>query len=134
MYERILILRKWEELGLKQSDKKQVREFIQFVEKNPQLGWAAFAKKFHKSFYRVFDDLIPPLVDIGDNLIILNLIRHFNLKKHRKELYLLKDIAANADPQKLRVSLEALAKLKKPSLTKVLKGRKDLPRQVNAVL
>jgi hypothetical protein len=73
-------------------------------------------------------------VDIGDNLIILNLIRHFDLKKHRKELFLLKEIAANGEPKRLQVSLEAIAKLKKPSLTKVLKGRKDLPRQVNAVL
>lgn len=134
MFQRILILQKWEEAGLKNSKKKKVRDFIQFVEKNPQLGWVTCAKKFHKDYYDVFDDLIPPIMEIDDNLILLNLIDCCDPKKRRKELNLLKDLVTKTDPQKMQPSLEAVAKLKIPSLSKALRKKPNLPPQVNAIL
>lgn len=134
MFQRILILKKWEEAGLKKSKKKKVRDFVKFVETHPKLGWDACAKKFYKDCYDVFDDLIPPLVDIGNNLVLLNLINRSNPKKHRKELMLLKQLAQTSDPQKLQPALKAAAQLRIPSVDKVLWAKKDLPPGIRAIL
>lgn len=134
MFQKILILRKWEEAGLKQSPKKKVRDFIKFVEKNPKLGWDACVKEFYKKYDDVFNDLIPPLLSINDNLIIFNLLRFMEPRKRRKELNLLKHFAKTADTQKLQPALEAVAKLKIPSVNKVLQARNDLPHRLRAIL
>jgi len=134
MFQKILILKKWEEAGLKQSRKKKVRDFIKFVEKNPKLGWEACVKEFNKKYTDVFNDLIPPLLTTNDNLIILNMLRFMEPRKRRKELNLLKNFAKTADTQKLQPSLETVAKLKIPSVNKVLQARTDLPPRVRAVL
>ena len=73
-------------------------------------------------------------MDMGNNLIILNLLRLFDPKKRRKDLNLLKKFAAQADARKSLPSLEAIARLKIPSLTKVLQERKDLPVKIRAIL
>jgi hypothetical protein len=134
MYQRIFILKKWEEVGLKGSPKKKVREFIKFVEENPQLGWESCAKEFREKYNDVFNDLIPPLMEIGDDLINLNLIRFFTPKRSRRDLELLKDFVKNADPRKLQPSFEAIAKLKIPSLAAELKKKQNLPPRISAIL
>ncbi|MFX0197878.1 MAG: hypothetical protein ACFFCW_17285 [Candidatus Hodarchaeota archaeon] len=134
MFQRLMILKKWEELGLKNSRKKKVRDFIEFVEKNPKQGWQGWANKITSNYYDVLNDLIPPLMNIGSNIINLNLIRYFDPINNKKVENLLKEFIKHADPQKMLPTLEAIAKLKIPSLNNMLKTKKALPLRVRVIL
>lgn len=134
MMQRILILKKWEQIGLNKSGKKKVRDFIEFVEKNPKKGWKNWADEITRNYNDVFNDLISPLINIGSNIINLNLIRYFDPIKNKKVENLLKKFIKHADPQKMLPTLEAIAKLKIPSLNNALKAKKALPLRVRVIL
>jgi hypothetical protein len=134
MYQRILILKKWEQIGLKKSGKKKVKDFIEFVKNNPKKGWKDWADKITGDYYDAFNDLIPPLMNIGSNIINLNLIAHLDSKKYHKVKNLLKEFIKDADSQKMRPTLEAIAKLKIISLNNALKAKKALPLGVRVIL
>ncbi len=134
MFQRLMIQKKWEELNLNKSGKKKVRDFIEFVEKNPKKGWKNWADKITGDYYDVFNDLIPPLMNIDSNIINLNLIAHLDPKKYSKVKNLLKEFIKDADPQKMQPTLEAIAKLKIPSLNNALKAKKALPLRVRVIL
>jgi hypothetical protein len=129
-----MIQKKWEELNLNKSGKKKVRDFIEFVEKNPKKGWKNWADKITGDYYDVFNDLIRPLMNIDSNIINLNLIAHLDPKKYSKVKNLLKEFIKDADPQKMQPTLEAIAKLKIPSLNNALKAKKALPLRVRVIL
>ena len=134
MMQRILILKKWEQIKLEKSGKKKVRDFIEFVKNNPKKGWNNWSKKITGDYYDAFNDLIPPLMNIGSNIINLNLIAHLDPKKYNKVKNLLEEFIKDADPQKMRSTLEAIAKLKIISLNKALEAKKALPIGVRVIL
>lgn len=133
MYQRQRILDLWAKAGLDKSPNKQVRDFIRFVERSPNLGWEGYAEKCRREYPNAIRELVAPLLDSGDNLLVTNILRNANVRRGT-EREVLRAFAREADPGKHALALEMLAKTGTASIKQELTARTVLPGRVKQLL
>lgn len=133
MHIRDLVKQMWSDEGLYSSPKVKVRSFLKHFDTNPNKCWDDYIEAFRKDYYEVFNDLVHPLLNTDDKLLLLTLIRKANLK-NRKELNLLKKFAKECDHIKDKLELIEIAKLKHKGINTELRKRKVLPSEVRRLV
>jgi len=134
MHQKFLIYKKWEEMGIVSSHDPRLAEFLSFFMKHPNLDWDAFGKLLHSKFKDLFDALVPPLLEIDDELISLNIVKRLESKKTKKERALVQSFIANKKLQRVAPALEAIARMNDSVFDRALRKRPNLPPVVAAIL
>lgn len=133
MYQRSRVLQIWEQAGLKKSRSKQVRDFVKFVEKTSGIGWQGYYKKLNKDYPLALKEVITPLLENDDFLILSNVLQTVDLKK-KSEREVVTTFAQKADAKKHTFALELVAKIGTESIKKELEKRKALSPRVRQLL
>jgi hypothetical protein len=115
----------WRKAGLYQSHAPSMRSFLAFIDSEPTPDWEQGLQEFREKHYRLFDQVVPPLLQSDDKLVRVAVVRHADLSK-RRELNLLKRFAQNADPIHDEPELLAIVSLGHESLAREIRARGDL--------
>lgn len=134
MYQKLLILKKWEESELVSSRDAKLKDFFSYFMKHPNLGWNDFAKMLRAKYKDLFDTLVPPLLEIDDELVSLNVINRLELKRNIKEREWVQRFITNQKMRHTAPALEAIARMNDSAFDMELRKRTNLPPVVAAIL
>jgi hypothetical protein len=109
------------------------RTFAEMMRDNPEACWEDMVKEFRAQYYDALEELIPPLLDLDDPLITLNLVRFADPTRPR-EVALLRQLIAQSDPERHQHSLRAVAEMGNPDLVAAIQRKRNLPDSVKEVL
>lgn len=125
MHLRELVKQRWSDARLYSQADPHLSEFLAYFEANPGDCWEAAVAVFREKYYRLYDQIVPPLVNSTDKALRIQIIRHTDPSRP-KEMRTLKEIVRSADPVADRPELNAILAMKRPALHKEIAGRPEL--------
>ncbi len=120
-------------VGLYESRKGGVQQYLTFVEDRPDVVWEKSLEVFRQEHSAVLNDIVPPLLKSRDKLFRILLIRSADLKK-RRELNLLKELAHEADPVLDQPELLAILERWHKGLSNEVRERGDLTSKLRSIV
>jgi uncharacterized protein len=133
MYQRARILQALDKAGLNKSRKLKVRQFMQYLADNPTLCWEDAAREFQANYLDIIDDIVPPILDTNDPLIIANLLKYLDLKS-AKSLRKVKTYIQKANAYEQPRVFMHMAKYYHATLGDALDRKKRLPETIRTTL
>lgn len=132
MHTRDLVKKIFANEGLYRSSDPKMKALLAAIDEQPMDCWPEFVARFRKDYYELFDRVVPPLINSGDQLITAVVLHHADLKQP-KERALIKKYVQNADERAHEGVLKQVARLGDAELDREL-AKKALTPNVQAVL
>jgi len=132
MFIRDLVKQRWADVGLYRRKDARLQSFLKHVDDTPFECWEEYAALFRRDYYDLFDQVVPPLMATDDKLLRTMLLRYVDPAKP-KELAMVREFVANADPVADRPELDVLIARKDKTVMKDLSARPGLIPAVRVV-
>ena len=126
MHIRDLVLRTWAERGLDARRNARLHAFLTDQTEHPDRSLEDTLTAIRTDYDDLFALLVPPLLETGDKLLRVTLIRNADVN-NPKELRLLNALVRGADPAEDEPELLAIASLGHAGLANELRKRGPLP-------
>lgn len=111
---RDLVRQTWADKGVYAVTDARLQEFLTYVDEHELDCWEELVAEFRKSYYDLFELVVPPLMAVDDTPLRLALIHSLDVRR-RQESSLLRTFVGSADPEKHAVELkQARKKLRDP--------------------
>jgi len=128
MYQKDLIRSVWKSAGLYDENDSKLQQFLKLLE-DPNQCWKEMTDTCRRSFASYKAKLVQPILDSGDKLTHLVLIRSVS-EANDDEMALIEGYVAKSDPKRDHVELRAVALRNIPRLTAALKQKPHLSKEV----
>ena len=125
MHIRDLVKQRWADAGLYARKNARLQSFLKHVEDTPSDCWDEYAAVLRRDYADLYDLLIPPLMTTDDKLLRVMLLRQVDVSQP-KELAIVRDFVARADPVADRPELNVLIARDDAVLRKELRARPEL--------
>lgn len=133
MYQREKILRAFEKAGLNKSRKVKVKQFLQYLDDNPQVCWKDAAKEFQDKYLDISNEVVPIILNTNDPLIISNLLKHFDLGDGRN-LQNVKTYIQSANAYRQPRLFSHMAKYYSEALGEEINSKIGVPESIRSIV
>jgi hypothetical protein len=130
MYQKDLVRDAWKSAGLYEEDDPMLRQFLDLLEE-PAHCWDELVAACRRDFAAYKAKVVQPILDSGDTLVRLNVIR---AASEDDEFELLERYVAASDPALDEAELRAIALKGVPRLNGALAGKPGLSAAVRSML
>jgi hypothetical protein len=131
MHQKEAVRRAWSEAGLYDDPDPKLQQFLRLLD-DPEQCWSEMAQICRHSFAEYKTRLVQPVLNCGDPLVRLLMIR--TLADADDEAPLLESFIAASDPLQHRTELTAIAQRNSGGLNRTLTQKRGLPDEVRAIL
>jgi hypothetical protein len=128
MYQKDLIRNVWKSAGLYDENDSKLQQFLKLLD-DPNQCWKEMTDTCRRSFASYKAKLVQPILDSGDKLTHLILIRSAS-ESNDDEMALIEGYVASSDPKRDVVELRAVALRNIPRLTDALRQKPNLAQEV----
>jgi len=128
MYQKDLIRSIWKSAGLYDENDSKLQQFLKLLD-DPNQCWKEMTDTCRRSFASYKAKLVQPILDSGDKLTHLILIRSAS-ESNDDEMALIEGYVASSDPKRDVVELRAVALRNIPRLTDALRQKPNLAQEV----
>ncbi len=128
MYQKDFIRTAWKSAGLYDENDAKLQQFLRMLD-DPTKCWTEMTDAARSSFAVYKGRLFQPIMDTGDKLVRLMLIRSA-VDTYPDEIALLENYIAASDPATDAIELKAIALKNVPKLNRALAKKKNLPPDI----
>ena len=128
MYQKDLIRSAWKSAGLYDENDSKLQQFLKLLD-DPNQCWKEMTDACRRSFTDYKAKLVQPILDSGDKLVHLIVIRTLS-ESNDDEMALIERYIAASDPKRDQVELRAVALRNIPRLTDALRQKPNLAPEV----
>lgn len=128
MYQKDLVRTAWKSAGLYDENDAKLQQFLAMLD-DPTKCWTEMTDAARSSFATYKSRLAQPIMDTGDKLVRLMLIRGA-VDTHADEIALLEKYIVSSDPATDAIELKAIALKNVPKLNRALARKKNLPQDI----
>jgi hypothetical protein len=128
MYQKDLIRSVWKSAGLYDENDSKLQQFLKSLD-DPNQCWKEMTDACRSSFASYKAKLVQPILDSGDKLTHLIVIRTAS-ESNDDEMALIERYIASSDPKRDQVELRAVALKNIPRLSEALRKKPNLTREV----
>ena len=132
MHQKDLIRKIWKTAGLYDEPDAKLQQFLHLLDE-PARCWPELIDTCRRSYAAYKAKVTQPLLDSGDTLVRLVLIRAANPAED-DEVALLQHFIETGDPARTEIELRAIALKDVSALSNALLKKPDLPRSVKAIV
>jgi hypothetical protein len=132
MYQKDYVRSVWKAAGLYDENDAKLQQFLKLLDE-PTLCWAEMVDTCRRSFASYKARLVQPILNSGDKLVRLTLIRAA-VPSNEDEMALLEQHIAAADPVRDHLEFKAIALKNVPRLNEALKKNPKLTPELRATM
>jgi hypothetical protein len=132
MHQRTAIQEAWRKAGLYDSADPKLKTFLEMLD-DPRQCWPELVAASRGVYADIKAKLVGPILETGDKLMRLNLIRAADPNR-ADEVGLLSEFIKTSDPQRDEIELQEIARKSTPQLLSDLKQKPGLTLRVSEVV
>jgi hypothetical protein len=132
MHQKNLVKQAWQAAGLYQSKDAKLQQFLKLID-GPLACWPELVDECRRNYAKYKTRLAQPIINTGDTLLRLNLVRVIDAQ-YDDEVQLLRTLIQQSDPQKDEPELKAVALKNVPALTKAIAAKPGLSKELESIV